>query len=131
MTREGSKRSNLNGASFGEAKVLLQDLSVAEVSKEMGLSETTVRRIKRSDTFTEYRGYIAASNGNKQFNENEFEKNLNAIEKDKDSYNLHFEDSTIFEPIIRKDDTPSSFGVILIVGIVLVVGIVIAIAYLT
>ena len=90
MTGQNNRgRKGIQKNTFALIKGSLGDLTVAEVSKHYGISETTIRRIKNSKTYAEYKGYLAASNGNKQFNENEFEKKLDAIKSKPAHDSLH------------------------------------------
>ena len=90
MTGQNNRgRKGIQKNTFALVKAALRAEPVAKVSKDFNLSETTVRRIKKNKTYAEYKGYLAASNGNKQFNENEFEKKLDAIKSKPAHDSLH------------------------------------------
>lgn len=116
MTRQNNRGRKISRETFSQIKAGLKVDSVAVIAKEFGIGETTVRRIKKSRSYSEYKGYIAASNGSKQFNEDEFQEKLDKItaKPRHESYH-HYVDQP--QPV---EDDLDKWGVVFIIGTIVV-----------
>lgn len=88
-SKKASPRVRIDFNTFLLIKRELRHSSIKELAEKYGFGETTIRRVKRSVSLREYRAMVAASNGNSQFNENELERELNAVRETPSHDSLH------------------------------------------
>lgn len=120
MARQNRGKKILGREDFKDIKLALETSSVATTALAFGYSETTIRRVKRSHTFSEYKGYIAASNGSNVFNENEFQRELEEI---KSAPSDHYLASYVNDyPVESSESRPRWAVVILILGALIAIG---------